>query len=199
MGNDDEISRICSLPDCSLSEPVAGEAFELMPDGAELAFAPLRKERGICPDVPADVWLFKVFAAAALRAVGDGGVWKAYGKFNLSALSRNQSPVELRNYLIRIEQHDCAAGLDALCGYVENKYSVKVAAVQINVHMDGSSSHKNHRDVYGSEQKERVGKNCTCSFTTAAATACFSLGSSRRCLLRTETDKHSSRSRCCAE
>jgi hypothetical protein len=72
-----------------------------------------------------------------------------------------------------------------------------VAAVQSNVHIDASSSHTNHRDVYGTWQKERVGSNCTWSFSTAAETACFCLGSSRRARLRTETDKHSSRVKCC--
>jgi len=126
-----------------------------------------------------------------------GGVWKAYGKFNLSAPSRNQSPQELRNYLLRIDQGDCAAALDCLVGYVERVYNKKVAACQINVHMDSSSSHMNHRDVYGDQSKDRVGPNCTCSFSQAAATACFSLGSSRRALLRRETDKHSSLKKCC--
>ena len=32
----------------------------------------------------------------------------------------------------------------------------QVAAVQINVHMDSTSSHVNHRDVYGGAQKERA-------------------------------------------
>ena len=49
-----------------------------------------------------------------------------------------------------------AHALDALVGYVERTFHKKVAACQINVHMDSTSSHVNHRDVYGPEQKERV-------------------------------------------
>jgi hypothetical protein len=192
-----EPCQACELPGCTVGTTRAGAVLDVNHYGAEEAFEHLRRERGIPGDTPAAAWLFQVFAKAAIRAVADGGVWKAYGKFNLSAPSRNQSPQELRNYLVRIDQHDCAAGLDCLVGYVERVYRKKVAAVQINVHMDASSSHTNHRDVYGADQKERVGANCTCSFSTAAATACFSLGSSRRALLRTETDKHSSRARCC--
>lgn len=192
-----EPSQACQLPGCTVGTPRKGAVFDLNHNGAEEAFEQLRRERGIPDDTPAGAWLFQAFAKAAIRAVADGGVWKAYGKFNLSAPSRNQSPHELRNYLVRIDQHDCAAGLDCLVGHVERVYNKKVAAVQINVHMDASSSHTNHRDVYGAEQKERVGANCTCNFSTAAATACFSLGSSRRALLRTETDKHSSRAKCC--
>ncbi len=87
---------------CVLQELRDGEVLTIDHSGAEAAFEVLRpklaeRERG----VSADVWLFRVFAQAAVRAAADGGVWKAYGKFNLSAPSRNQSPVELRNYLAR--------------------------------------------------------------------------------------------------
>ena len=97
-------------------------------NGAEAAFETLRpklpeKERG----QPADEWLFNVFATAAVRAAADGGVWKAYGKFNLSAPSRNQSPQALRNYLVRIEQTACASALDCLVAYIEKEFKKKVA------------------------------------------------------------------------
>ena len=54
------------------------------------------------------------------------GVWKAYGKFNLSAPSRNQSPQALRNYLVRIEQTACASALDCLVSYIEKEFKKKV-------------------------------------------------------------------------
>jgi len=195
----EDLGAECDNEDCPMVGLRPGELFEINVDACDAAFEHARRQLSLPAETKADRWFFKMFAAAAVRAVVEGGVWKAYGKFNLSAPSRNQSPVELRNFLERIEQHDCAVALDALQGYVERHYRKKVAAVQINVHMDGSSSHVNHRDVYGADQKERVGKNCTCSFTTAAATACFSFGSSRRGSFRAEADKHSSRKRCCAE
>ena len=48
-------------------------------------------------------WLFNVFAAAAVRAAEDGGVWKGYGKFNLSAPSRNQAPDGYSLHYIRLQ------------------------------------------------------------------------------------------------
>ena len=53
-------------------------------------------------------------------------MWKAYGKFNLSAPSRNQSPQALRNYLVRIEQTACASALDCLVSYIEKEFKKKV-------------------------------------------------------------------------
>ena len=52
---------------------------------------------------------------------------QAYGKFNLSAPSRNQSPQALRNYLVRIEQTACASALDCLVAYIEKEFKKKVA------------------------------------------------------------------------
>jgi hypothetical protein len=48
-------------------------------------------------------------------------VWKAYGKFNLSAPSRNQNIAELRNYFSRIGaalQRNCACALRVLLSRV---------------------------------------------------------------------------------
>ena len=137
-GRDETRCGACSIPGCSVPELLPGEELEVDPSGAEAAFDLLRGRLGDKPGGgrPAGEWLFNVFAAAAVRAAEDGGVWKGYGKFNLSAPSRNQAPDELRRYLRRIGQVACCAALDALVLYVERRYGKRVAAVQINVHMD---------------------------------------------------------------
>ena len=139
-GRDETRCGACSIPGCSVPELLPGEELEVDPSGAEAAFDLLRGRLGDKPGGgrPAGEWLFNVFAAAAVRAAEDGGVWKGYGKFNLSAPSRNQAPDELRRYLRRIGQVACCAALDALVLYVERRYGKRVAAVQINVHMDSS-------------------------------------------------------------
>ena len=59
--------------------------------------------------IPHDQWLFERIAAAATAAAADGGVWRSGGKYILSAVSRNQSPVALGRYLVTIGQSQCAA------------------------------------------------------------------------------------------
>lgn len=50
--------------------------------------------------------------------------------------------------------------------------------MEVNFHVDGSSFHDQHRDVYSA--KQRAGPNCACSFRECVGTLCYSLGSSRR-------------------
>ena len=66
-----------------------------------------------------------------------------------------------------------------------------MSAVQINVHLDSMCFHAQHRDIYGLEQRDNAGRDCTCSFKPNIATACLSLGSSRKCLVAAETDEMS--------
>lgn len=56
-----------------------------------------------------------------------------------------------------------------------------------------------HRDIYGLEQRDNAGRDCTCSFKPNVATACLSLGSSRRCLVQSEVDAMSDHNACCEE
>jgi hypothetical protein len=73
--------------------------------------------------------------------------------------------------------------------FTEERYSVKVNAIQLNIHANEKSCHKQHRDIYGAGQKG--GPNCTCSFVPAVGTLCYSLGSSRHVLKHTLTDSRS--------
>ena len=59
------------------------------------------------------------------------------------------------------------------------------------MHIDHSSFHAQHRDIYGLEQRDMAGRDCTCSFQPNIATACLSLGSTRRCLTEAEVDDYS--------
>ena len=61
---------------------------------------------------------------------------------------------------------------------------------------DAISSHVQHRDIYGLEQRDMAGRDCTCSFKPNIATACLSLGSTRRCLVEAETDDYSEKKLC---
>jgi hypothetical protein len=63
-------------------------------------------------------------------------------------------------------------------------------------HSDASSFHAQHRDIYGLEQRDMAGRDCTCSFKPNIATACLSLGSTRRCLVEAETDDYSEKKLC---
>lgn len=143
-----------------------------------------------------DKWLFKRLVEAAVTAAPDGGVWRSGKHVILSHPSRNQSPVALHNYLVRLGMEACAVAFDALVRHAETKYDKSVSAAQINLHLDGKSCHKQHRDIYGIDQRDRAGRDCTCSFKPNVATVCYSLGSSRRILLRAETDKFSLKKKC---
>ena len=67
---------------------------------------------------------------------------------------------------------------------MELRYCKSVSAMQVNLHLNGNSCHKQHHDIYSIKQRESAGRDCTCSFKNNVATACFSLGSSRRIKLR---------------
>ena len=44
-----------------------------------------------------------------------------------------------------------------------------------------------------------AGRDCTCSFKPNIATACLSIGSTRKCLVEAETDSFSELDKCCEE
>ena len=132
----DECKRVCcARPGCGVGAPLDGQRLEFETSAAELALEGVKTG-----DVPKDRWLFERIADAAVAAANDGGVWRSGGKFILSALSRNQSPVALRRFLASLGQKECAEGIDALIAWTGSAYEHKVSAVQINVHIDATPS-----------------------------------------------------------
>jgi hypothetical protein len=119
----------------------------------------------------------------------EGAVWRTGKHVVFSNPNRNQSPLALRNYLVRLDLEPCAAAIDSLVAYTEKKYNKSVTAIQLNLHLDGNSCHKQHHDIYSIAQREGAGRDCTCSFKENVATCCYSLGSSRRILLQAAPGK----------
>ena len=191
--------KVCSLPGCTVGEPIEGEVLSFVPTAAQQALKGLfaDKSKGIDQSVSPDRWLFERISEAAAAAANEGGVWRSGGKFILSAITRNQSPTALHRYLLSIGQKMCAEGIDALVKWTEATYNHHVSAIQINVHIDSTCFHAQHRDIYGLEQRDMAGRDCTCSFKPNIATACLSLGSTRKCLVEAETDDFSMLSKCC--
>ena len=196
-----EVSGVksCQLPGCMLGLPLMGEQLDFLPSTATEALAPLRKGSVLPKDAAADRWLFERISEAALASIDQGGVWRSGGKYIFSAPSRNQSPVALVRFLQGLGQLHCASAIEAVVKWVEERYSHHVSAIQINLHLDASHFHAQHRDIYGLEQRDKAGRDCTCSFKPNIATACLSLGSTRRCLVEAETDEFSQKKPCCPE
>ena len=193
----------CGADGCAVGPELPGAVMTVESGFLEGAFAGdkeiMKQLRSCAPDAPrrgADRWLFERIAEAATLSAADGAVWRAGGKLIFSATTRNQSPVALDRYLSSLGQRDCAAGMRALVAHVEKVYDKSVSAVQINIHLDSSSYHAQHRDIYGLEQRDNAGRDCTCSFKPNVATACLSLGSSRRCLCKSEHDAMSEHTAC---
>lgn len=194
----------CEAEGCTVGEDLEGSRLEFETKAAEMALTEtmrrLLKEKsdfGADPSsMPPDRWLFEQISGAAAAAAAEGGVWRSGGKFILSAITRNQSPVALNRYLKSIGQHGAADGIDALVKWTESHYDKHVSAVQINIHIDTSSFHAQHRDIYGLEQRDMAGRDCTCSFKPNIATACLSMGSTRRCLVEAEVDDFSQKKAC---
>lgn len=157
-----------------------------------------RALEGVVPqNEVADKWLFKALVKAALQAP-EGCVWKSGGKFLLSNEERNQSPSAIMAVLTRDHpDSDAGRGVRALVEHTEREYGFRVTAVQLNFHVNQTSSHKQHRDIYGAGQKGGI--NCTCSFMKCTGTVCYSLGSSRQVLCETISDKRSFYEPCCDE
>ena len=132
--------KVCSLPGCTVGEPIEGEVLSFVPTAAQQALKGLfaDKSKGIDQSVSPDRWLFERIAEAAAAAANEGGVWRSGGKFILSAITRNQSPTALHRYLLSIGQKMCAEGIDALVKWTEATYNHHVSAIQINVHIDST-------------------------------------------------------------
>lgn len=133
--------------------------------------------------------LFEELAGAAL-AVEEGSVWRAGGKFIFSAFDRNQSVTALTRMLNNYGRARCAKMILQLVKTCEQLYSGYVTAIQVNFHPHANTFHSQHRDIYSA--KQRAGPNCTCSFRKCVGTVCYTVGSSRVCLLETMTDEMSS-------
>lgn len=137
----------------------------------------------------ADKVLFEELVGAALT-VEEGSVWKAGGKFIFSAFDRNQSVSALVRMLGNFGRERCCKMILALVRNAEAHYEGYVTAIQVNFHPNGNTFHSQHRDIYSA--KQRAGPNCTCTFKKCVGTVCYSVGSSRICLLETMTDEFSS-------
>ena len=189
-GGEEVLDNKCSLSGCTVGQPIEGAIMDIDYHAVKeaLRLYPMTKENKKMKEVELnDQWLFEQLALAAKRGGGaKGGVWFTGRHVMFSNPNRNQSPVALRSYLQRLNCNECSIAMDCLVTYVELKYSKSVSAVQINLHLDGNSCHKQHHDIYSIKQREKAGRDCTCSFKNNVATACFSIGSSRRVQLNAQ-------------
>jgi hypothetical protein len=174
---------------CNAGSAEAGEACDIRNGSVQEIL------EGIAPkSESADKWLFQALVRAAMHAP-EGCVWKAGGKFILSNEERNQSIKGIVSILERNEpESDAGKGIRALVEHTEKEYGFRISAVQLNFHPNNKTFHRQHRDIYGASQKG--GLNCTCKFTRAVGTVCYSIGSSREVLTETMTDKKSKYKAC---
>jgi len=140
--------------------------------------------------------LFESIVQAAL-SFPEGSVWKAGGKFILSHPDRNQSPAALLLLLTKHGKAEAAELISRLIQWTEKDKKCVVTACQLNLHANEESFHAQHRDIFSVAQKEKAGRDCTCSFTTCIGTMCFSIGSSRQMQLSTMVDSMSEFEPCC--
>lgn len=180
-------NRPCTAStDCPCNvERNCGEVLDVTPNSVQDCLSEFGPE--------GDRELFDELAAAAL-AVEEGSVWKAGGKFIFSAFDRNQSVSALTRMLNNHGRTRCAKMLLRMVEYSESRYGGYVTSIQVNFHPHGSTYHAQHRDIYSA--KQRAGPNCTCSFRKCVGTVCYTVGSSRACLLETMTDDLSSIQAC---
>lgn len=168
---------ICDVdPDCPCNKPGNwSEVLEVTPSAVQEVLGH-----------DSDRILFEELSGAALD-VQEGSVWKSGGKYIFSAFNRNQSLVALTRMLDNHGRKKCAKMLLDLANNSEKKFGGYVTAVQVNFHPNGETYHDQHRDIYSA--KQRAGPNCTCSFRECVGTVCYSIGSSRLCLLETMVDE----------
>merc|ERR1711972_553033 len=83
----------------------------------------------------------------------------------------------------------CGKAMRALMGFTEEQYGVTVQAMQVNIHPNEKTCHKQHRDVYGAAGE-------LCVINPSVGTLCYSIGSSRHMKTRTMTDSRSRFSAC---
>eukprot|EP00929_Paragymnodinium_shiwhaense_P051699 TRINITY_DN25973_c0_g1_i1.p1 TRINITY_DN25973_c0_g1~~TRINITY_DN25973_c0_g1_i1.p1 ORF type:complete len:541 (-),score=83.27 TRINITY_DN25973_c0_g1_i1:172-1794(-) len=136
----------------------------------------------------ADRMFFDELASSAL-AVDEGCIWQANGKLIFSEFNRNQSVTALVRMLVKHGKQRCADMVSELVTHTESKYQGSVTAIQVNVHLDATSCHLPHRDIYSIKQS--AGPNCTCQFQDCVGTVCYTLGSSRLVRTCTMTDQMS--------
>jgi hypothetical protein len=191
-GYSEDFVEMCETESCASNSG----GTDMMIEGEELVFCKKAVEEALkvvtLPSgVAADKFLFEELVAAAADAP-EGCVWRAGGKFILSAPNRNQAPTALFQLLMnhgRGTSGKAAAVMKALVDYTERKYGKRVTAIQTNFHPNHESFHAQHRDIFSS--KQRGVSNCTCSFHVCSGTVCYSLGSSRRILCETCVDEMS--------
>lgn len=170
--------------DCACNAAAAEEEhLEFISGAVDNALAPSKVE-----SLPNDHRLFDLLIDAAL-SFPEGSVWKAGGKYILSHPDRNQSPAALLMLLVKHNKTEAAQAIQQLVSWTEDRIKCRVTAVQINLHCNEDSFHAQHRDIFSVAQKEKAGRDCTCSFTTCIGTMCFTIGSSREVLMETMTDK----------
>jgi len=182
--NVNEVCTACENCPCNISKN-PGEVLEVV-EGDVQNILKAFGENG-------DQKLFDGLVDAALAAE-EGCIWKAGGKFIFTEFNRNQSAAALERFLMNLGKHECAKMLMELHKHTERRYAGYVSAIQINFHPQHGSYHDQHRDIYSIKQS--AGPNCTCQFQECVGTVCYSLGSSRVCLLETMTDDMSSIKAC---
>jgi len=178
-----------AMPDCPCNEEVnCGEVLQIVPNAVQQCLREFGPE--------GDRELFDELSGSA-SAVEEGSVWKAGGKLIFSAFDRNQSVQALTRMLNNAGRTRCVRMLMQMVKYSETEYGGYVTAIQINFHLTGESFHAQHRDIYSA--KQRAGPSCTCTFKKCVGTVCYTVGSSRQCLLETMTDTFSAIKPCGAD
>jgi len=180
----------CSM--CAATNP--GEKLEFLKGAVDMALSGLKVD-GKKSVVNPQQWLFEKLVECAID-LPDECVWKAGGKFILSSGDRNQSPQALLPLLEKHGKLDAVEAIKSLIAWTEEYVKCSVAAVQINFHHCSDTFHAQHRDIFGIKQKEKAGRDCTCSFKNCVGTMCFSLGSSRQLMLQKMSDNLSSYEPC---
>ena len=197
VGPGDPVETACELDGCEVGKPGEEEVCDIEGDMVQEALeqgCPLAPKDG---PIPLDKWLFNQLAEAIFLGEKENALYRSGKHVIFSNPNRNQAPGSLCNYLLRLGKLEAAAAITALIQHTETKYSKHVSAVQINVHLDGKSCHKQHHDIYSISQREGAGRDCTCSFNEMVGTACYTVGSSRRVMKKAAPCKH--RKKCCDE
>eukprot|EP01043_Picozoa_sp_COSAG02_P026903 COSAG02_NODE_1563_length_11913_cov_6.216438_7_plen_859_part_00 len=195
-GSGDSIIEQCNLEGCQVGASRDGELCDIEPGAVQEALC----ECSLAPQdgsIELDKWLFKQLSESILLGEKENALYRSGKHVIFSNPNRNQAPGSLCNYLMRLGKPEAAAAVMSLIDHTEKKYSKHVSAVQINVHLDGKSCHKQHHDIYSISQREGAGRDCTCSFNEMVGTACYTVGSSRRVMMRAAPCKH--RKKCCKD
>ena len=195
-GSGGPIIEQCELEGCEVGASREGEVCDIEAGAVQEALhaCALAPQDG---SIELDKWLFKQLSESIILGEKENALYKSGKHVIFSNPNRNQAPGSLCNYLLRLGKPEAAAAIMSLIAHTEKKYSKHVSAVQINVHLDGKSCHKQHHDIYSIAQREGAGRDCTCSFNEMVGTACYTVGSSRRVMMRVAPKKH--RKKCCED